>query len=1276
MLKKLKKITIFLLFIFPFYLIADGGFVPSHSWDSDKLLSEPEQKAIILYDNFLEDLILNVQYKGQTNSFAWIIPFPNKPDVKKVLFSLFTDDYLKKDEKLSHTPLDDVTRDLVLGAKARKAILEGPGGVASSILKERKQLGVYDISILKPDNGASLFDWLKKNGFALPDFERISNVFKYYTEKNFYWVAVKIRDKAQNERTRKMLNSGRLPALHFSFKTTTDAPFYPLYISSVNKGETSLEIYIYAQKLYFHSLFTPEQFPFNTVRVHMDNLFIHDNEAIMIEPIAYFTCTQPNPSLYYYLPRLSNKAWYCSFFQKKIKTDKFKEDLYFSSELEPMKKSIGKIINYEKLRGVKFADVEKPVKLPGPMQNRRHPIIEQHVLLIDDFCFFNNFLPSDDYRKVLTPGIIEILYRKKLDKAFCLFCCKNEQERKRFLYLSLESGFIPDKTLYPFFRPDIKNVFSSGLSPAVVSKFLKLYEIRYKKYKNYLLEQAYIELFRLKRKPEFEIVSFSEKEKMQFYYLVMLVAFSDPLSVDLLGKYIFSDNFKIRKTAVAIIANSLNKSSLNASLSLYQSEYVKKTFLEYLHKFKDNKRIIVPALERLNDKNFPALLVDLYLEEKRFNNNSNIPETASQEYNINDTDKLQFNWILTPWHYRITGLNETFRQVIKNFLLAAITEKNRSLINYQYLLTLSITFNVYDTVPEVCKFTLSKQGLAALENNLRRNKEKYPAIYSLPEPVLDAFLAKYPDFPETAYKKSSPRYPLLVPAVNAMISTQNKKYFPMLMRLYKSISENTEENKDLYSLLICRMCAEYSDIPEVKKILDSIPDIEDILIQNEIYRQKYSPFRGRRFKYPYSRVVSLVDRFKSVDDHRRSACFFIIHRSVISKKFDLERRTSILKEVLDNLADAPDNLDSFFIYRDIFELALNHPENKELLKIIFSTYFIKKYSKYHERRFLEKGKHSDPIKYLFARIDSMDNINEKKIWLERLLPSIVYAGSQKLYSENLSILRKILSYAQDKNLQNYRIFEPFYYRICGSTFINYPEFREFILKYENIKSIPSKCLRIENFSFESIDWLVKYTASLPLEKQKKCWNFFGDKLLVYTETMTNPNLTPILCKLLRMSQIMNEKEKLILQMAALRFPYILDNDIRVLLFNNKNLTIAADIKNKRGMSLKNAKKLFGHLTHKSAGKQELWWHAIGHTLFKNIIDSGNVKDNTEFLLFMLEIASPYYAVKPNVARVIGVDVLNASLNSEYVRNSEVRSRVYNWKNKKRFPELFKWKADK
>ena len=57
--------------------LADGFVAAQMELD----IFQPSQKALILYEDNREDLILSVKYEGNANEFAWVIPVPAYPDI-------------------------------------------------------------------------------------------------------------------------------------------------------------------------------------------------------------------------------------------------------------------------------------------------------------------------------------------------------------------------------------------------------------------------------------------------------------------------------------------------------------------------------------------------------------------------------------------------------------------------------------------------------------------------------------------------------------------------------------------------------------------------------------------------------------------------------------------------------------------------------------------------------------------------------------------------------------------------------------------------------------------------------------------------------------------------------------------------------------------------------------------------------------------------------------------------------------------------------------------
>ena len=203
---------------------ADGCFV----WNKGVDIREPSQKAIVLYDEGVEDLILQVKYHGPTKDFGWLIPVPNRPEVEKASIESFY--FLSRLTQLR-----------------QRYGRQGKEHLDSKKIRvlEFKTVGVYDVATLAAKDGPALEAWLQKHDFNWPDKGR--EVLRHYVEKMWYFVAVKVNlGRADDPDVANKLQTGELHPLRITFRTPQCT--YPLRISSLNKGDCSVDIYMISCK--------------------------------------------------------------------------------------------------------------------------------------------------------------------------------------------------------------------------------------------------------------------------------------------------------------------------------------------------------------------------------------------------------------------------------------------------------------------------------------------------------------------------------------------------------------------------------------------------------------------------------------------------------------------------------------------------------------------------------------------------------------------------------------------------------------------------------------------------------------------------------------------------------------------------------------------------------------------------------------------------------------------------------------------------------------------
>jgi hypothetical protein len=279
---RLFSIILLITIFIPSLVLADGGiFIPPNY---NKYVYLPSQKAAIFWDGTNERMILSTRIKtDDLTNMAWVIPIPSKlkPEVKEGDIQIFY----------------DIAN---LFSPPRKASTGGwfgamNLGVQEVEVIELKKVDIYDIAILRATNANVLVDWLNENGYSVPK-NTIPILQDYCDRPDFFFIANKINlaNKYQNlsisqeDRTCATLikehisyspmrsedieyfvehrskyidecnntlfeavkvlvelEQGIATPLKITFRP--EKPFYPLKISSINEGETEVNVYFFSE---------------------------------------------------------------------------------------------------------------------------------------------------------------------------------------------------------------------------------------------------------------------------------------------------------------------------------------------------------------------------------------------------------------------------------------------------------------------------------------------------------------------------------------------------------------------------------------------------------------------------------------------------------------------------------------------------------------------------------------------------------------------------------------------------------------------------------------------------------------------------------------------------------------------------------------------------------------------------------------------------------------------------------------------------------------------
>lgn len=230
----MKKIFCLILFFiivniyFSPISLADGGLFPYGLY---KDIYEPNQLAMIVFDDMVEKIIFKVGYGGDAEDFAWVIPVPGYPE----LFSVEDDIFYELHELTKPTPPSSFG--CGWGAGAPLPGLEEGEGVQ---IWEENQVGIYYTTTLSASDPNSLVDWLNDNGYAFP--VEGQEVLDYYIQKNWFFIAMKIQsDEIVNNSEN---YTGAIQPIGIMF--FSDEMVYPLKISSLSVPSWRTEVLIYA----------------------------------------------------------------------------------------------------------------------------------------------------------------------------------------------------------------------------------------------------------------------------------------------------------------------------------------------------------------------------------------------------------------------------------------------------------------------------------------------------------------------------------------------------------------------------------------------------------------------------------------------------------------------------------------------------------------------------------------------------------------------------------------------------------------------------------------------------------------------------------------------------------------------------------------------------------------------------------------------------------------------------------------------------------------------
>ncbi|MHC4368489.1 MAG: DUF2330 domain-containing protein [Planctomycetota bacterium] len=252
---------------------ADGKHFPEKAYKKPPAI--PSQRAILVYRDGTERLIIESSLEGKGLEFGWVIPLPSKPtEFEKTSAGLINTFSLALQPEIVHDRARELHTPLFLAVFITLACViivfikppERIGwlvilvvafgfismssplsrvkkqGVSSADapairVHEIRQVGSYELTVMEADNAHALDAWLGDNGFAGLTQED-EKIVSDYINDSWCFVAAKLRRDGEG--------FSRPHPLSMTF--ACDKPIYPMRLTATTGSDVYLELYVLADR--------------------------------------------------------------------------------------------------------------------------------------------------------------------------------------------------------------------------------------------------------------------------------------------------------------------------------------------------------------------------------------------------------------------------------------------------------------------------------------------------------------------------------------------------------------------------------------------------------------------------------------------------------------------------------------------------------------------------------------------------------------------------------------------------------------------------------------------------------------------------------------------------------------------------------------------------------------------------------------------------------------------------------------------------------------------
>jgi len=231
----------------------------------------PSQSALIHFADGVETLAIETRFVGQGTDFAWVVPLPSAPEVTPATSGLFptlrataVPELARPVNLLLAAPVLILVAWMLVDRRQRRSVVVSVALVAAVVVAtvgllpalgkarggsddggegvtvlDRRVVGSFEVATLGAAGVAPLMDWLKAEGFGIPD--ESAAAVERYVKDGWLFAACKLRRDA---------DTGAVAATHpLVFKFRSPSAVYPMRLTGAGATKPlSLELYVFGDR--------------------------------------------------------------------------------------------------------------------------------------------------------------------------------------------------------------------------------------------------------------------------------------------------------------------------------------------------------------------------------------------------------------------------------------------------------------------------------------------------------------------------------------------------------------------------------------------------------------------------------------------------------------------------------------------------------------------------------------------------------------------------------------------------------------------------------------------------------------------------------------------------------------------------------------------------------------------------------------------------------------------------------------------------------------------